>query len=222
MDYKQKYEQLAKLIKDLYPFMSDYCKEKTEGMIPELKESEDERIRKVLVDFFKDYIKNTSMYLENVDVHAILAWLEKQSEFIDEEKVLIGARKGVAVSIMNFLDRNTLGMCLSNMECKDLEDAVVNSDWSKVYNYMKKKLEKQGEQKSIDYTVELEKCKNNPLYFYDKYVKIKQKPTEWSEEDEQQMKSCLDFLDNISCGDDSELNDCRNWLKSLEQRMKGE
>lgn len=35
------------------------------------------------------------------------------------------------------------------------------------------------EQKPIDYEVELKKCKDNPLYFYDKYVSIKQKPAEW-------------------------------------------
>ena len=34
-------------------------------------------------------------------------------------------------------------------------------------------LEKQGEQKEIDYNEELEKCKTNPLYFFDKYAKVK-------------------------------------------------
>ena len=53
-----------------------------------------------------------------------------------------------------------------------------------------------------------------------KELKKIEKPSEWSEEDEQQMKSCFDFLDNISCGDDSELNDCRNWLKSIKERIK--
>ena len=42
-------------------------------------------------------------------------------------------------------------------------------------------LEKQKEQKPVDYAEELQKCKKNPLYFYDKYVKIKLKPAEWSE-----------------------------------------
>lgn len=35
------------------------------------------------------------------------------------------------------------------------------------------------EQKPVDYEAELKKCKDNPLYFYDKYVSIKQKPAEW-------------------------------------------
>lgn len=91
--------------------------------------------------------KCSNIFISRIDY---ANWLEKQVP-IDEEKVLIGARKDIALSIMNFLDRCTTGMCLSNMECADLESAVVDSDWSKVYDYMKKKLDKQGKQKSLDY-----------------------------------------------------------------------
>ena len=112
--------------------------EDIENTFPELKESEDEKIRKRIIQALHGDV------LDVEETTKAISWLEKQVP-VDEEKVLIGARKDVALSIMNFLDRNTLGMCLSNMECKDLEDAVVNSDWSKVYNYMKKKLEKQDE-----------------------------------------------------------------------------
>lgn len=35
-------------------------------------------------------------------------------------------------------------------------------------------------QKPVDYEAELKKCKDNPLYFFDKYVSIKQKSTRWS------------------------------------------
>lgn len=106
-----------------------------ERYFPELKESEGEKIRKEILDYID----------RSTGCKRWVAWLEKQGEPIDEEKVLMGARKDVALSIMNFLDRCTLGMCLSGMERADLEDAVVNSDWSKVYDYMKMKLEKQRE-----------------------------------------------------------------------------
>lgn len=81
MDYKQKYEQLEKFIKDLYPFMSDYCKEKTEGMISELKESEDERIRKEIVEIFKDAQRDGICEpIREEQFEQIFAWLEKQGE----------------------------------------------------------------------------------------------------------------------------------------------
>ena len=50
-DYEKKYKQLHKFITDLYPHMSEYCKEKVEGFFPELAESKEERIRKEIISF---------------------------------------------------------------------------------------------------------------------------------------------------------------------------
>ena len=105
--------------------------------------SEDERIRKSLITFFQRFPYD-SIEKAGTSAKDAIAWLEKQCKPIDEEKVLIGARKGVALSIINYLDNNSVGMCLSSIECEDIEDACVNSKWIKLYNYMKKKLEKQG------------------------------------------------------------------------------
>lgn len=51
------------------------------------------------------------------------------------------------MSLINYLDDNRAEgrMDLSSGECEDLEHAVLNSDWGKVYRYMKKKLENQSE-----------------------------------------------------------------------------
>lgn len=114
-----------------------------EDTFPELRDSEDEKARKELISFLQ---LPHPQFVGERKQEKWIDWLEKQVP-IDEEKVLIGARKDVALSIMNFLNRNTLGMDLSSMECADLESAVIDSDWSKVYDYMKKKLENQGEQK---------------------------------------------------------------------------
>ena len=127
--YKEALEKASKL-RVQNPF--DTVGQMVEHIFPELKESEDERIRKEIIE----YIKTGTYHKDWV------AWLEKQ-ESIDRDKLVKGVLTGVANSIMKFLDRNTLGMCLSNVECADLESAVINSDWSKVYDYMKKKLEKQ-------------------------------------------------------------------------------
>lgn len=82
-DYKEKYEQLEKFIKDLYPFMSDYCKKKTEGMIPELKESEEERIRKMLIEQMERWHEcalENNVVQDIKDSAAAIDWLEKQKE----------------------------------------------------------------------------------------------------------------------------------------------
>ena len=62
---------------------------------------------------------------------------------VDKDKVVKGVRRGVATSLINYIDANSKGMCLSNMECEDIDDAIVDGKWYKVYAYMKKKLEKQ-------------------------------------------------------------------------------
>lgn len=85
MDYEKKYKQLHTLISDLYPFMSEYCKEKIEGFFPEIRESEDERIRKALIENFEllngKQFKNQKWGAhEELLIDDILAWLEKQGE----------------------------------------------------------------------------------------------------------------------------------------------
>ena len=110
------------------------------------QENENEKSRKELISF----VGHDGWKFIKEEKESWIDLLEKQDKPIDKEKVLIGVRKDIALSIMNFLYMNIPGMCISNIECKDLEDAVVNSDWLKVYNYMKKKLESKGEQKLID------------------------------------------------------------------------
>ena len=129
------YDRAIERAEGLIDFCSDSELKTLEYVFPELAESEDEKIRKEILNYI-DKATGCKRWV---------AWLEKQGEPIDEEKVLIGARRDVALSIMKFLDRCTLGMCLSGMERADLESAVLYSDWSKVYDYMKKKLEKQCE-----------------------------------------------------------------------------
>ncbi len=116
-----------------------------EAIFPELAESEDKKIKRFIKEqLYK--IRSTAVNNSNLDIKLVNAidWLEKQVP-VDEDKVARGVRQDVALSIINYLNRNTLGMCLSGMERADLESAVVDSDWSKVYDYMKMKLEKQGE-----------------------------------------------------------------------------
>lgn len=80
-NYKEKYESLIeaiKVLRDTNPsdsgiqnWVNDY--------VPELAESEDEKIRKTLIRFFKDqYCNKTEMYDGSVTVGKALAWLEKQ------------------------------------------------------------------------------------------------------------------------------------------------
>lgn len=137
----------------------------------------------------------TSWYNEG-KIQGQIEGLSKEEEY--QQGWHDALEKQVASSIMNFLDKNTLGMCLSSMECKDLEDAVVDSDWAKVYDYMKKKLEKQGGQNST-----------------------------WSEDDENiisdaeaWLDTLCDYLKDSSSEYISNIRVIISKLKSLKQRLK--
>lgn len=116
-------------------------------VFPELKESEDERIRKAIIEYFNLQDDNTTYsFIPKKD---ILAWLERQKP-VDEEELKKGALKYVARQFMKWLDAKIPNdkMCLSNMECKDIEDAFLKDDWARISHYMRKKLEKQN--KTLD------------------------------------------------------------------------
>ena len=57
--------------------------------------------------------------------------------------------KNFAMSFIIWLDNNTKigNMCLSNMECEDIEKAFISVDWSKIYRYIKKKVDNVREPK---------------------------------------------------------------------------
>lgn len=60
------------------------CQACIEELIPELEESDDERIRKALVKYFTSSITNPDYEICGVPFKEVLAWLEKQSEPTDK------------------------------------------------------------------------------------------------------------------------------------------
>ena len=85
MDYKKKYEEAFKKAKDLHdnhalgmPFIYETC----EKIFPELKESEDERIRKELIRAFTVTAnkRDCEIYGNGITYGQVLTWLEKQGK----------------------------------------------------------------------------------------------------------------------------------------------
>lgn len=187
MDYKEKYEQsLEKARKIHFETEFDYEKGMMEDIFPELKENEneDERMRKALKQGFFHY-GNSFTTFGGINVVDIIAWLEKQGK-----QDMIPLDKAI-----KFLDEQLV----------DDKDEVTGEPFINFQNYgafketfisffKEKMLEKQGEQESIDYNEELKKCRENPLYFIDKYVKFEERKPAWSKEDERMRKEIIDFL----------------------------
>ena len=75
-------EEAIREIKSYYPTNKQMFNEALEFIIPELKESEYERIRKALIDYFDDANKADENPLQSYGIHTdkAIAWLEKQGE----------------------------------------------------------------------------------------------------------------------------------------------
>lgn len=159
-------------------------------VFPELAESEDERIRKELVEYHKQqFEKNRDQEVGLFHKEAI-AYLEKQKEQ-KEQKVDIDKLR------------------------RDLYQSGYND------GYQHGREDEQKEQKPVDYEAELKKCKDNPLYFYDKYVTVKLKPAKWSDEDKIQLTNILIMLKEylIHHYSKDDVNKSVDWLESLPKRF---
>lgn len=85
MSYEKKYKEALKWMQSLYSGLHGATKEEAEKYFPELKESEDERIRNFLIDFIK-----ICTWTEKKDQgwpsrEDCLTWLEKQ---VDKDKLI--------------------------------------------------------------------------------------------------------------------------------------
>lgn len=81
MNCEKKYDEALERARKIHNDTEfDYEKGMIEEIFPELKDSEDERIRKKLIEYFNVYPKD---YYGELKKSHIIAWLEKQGERSD-------------------------------------------------------------------------------------------------------------------------------------------
>ncbi len=234
-DYKKKYDDLIERLRKAKND-NDYCDERyccvIDELAPDVKESEDERIRKALIDGFKRY--NDGSLFNGCLVREILSWLEKQGKN-NTDKIIERAR----TEKQRVLLTETNGDANIDWDCRSLDDVKTllkfGLDFIRTIEADKQILAdnrfggcslrvptrydkgiKQGEQKP-------KKC----IYSKDNYTdeerlvlcdgcdeicKLKQKPA-WSEEDDAKLKSILFHIEDV------ENKDVIDWLKSLKNRV---
>lgn len=113
MDYNERYEEA----KRLYQNANNDQKYVLESLFPELKESEDERIRKTLIEYFNAYPKD---YFGGLKKSYLLAWLEKQGEEDKIEALRTEYEKGradVITKIKSSWSEEDEKMCKNILEC---------------------------------------------------------------------------------------------------------
>ena len=154
--YDEALERARNLHKDAIDMGESLRAKQCEIIFPELKESDDEKIRKTLIHFFSNGAKNGAQ-TNGIYDKDIIAWLEKQggiTKLSEEEqnRFAKGVLTSCALSFINYLDAHKYHgkMCVSNGECEDIENAFHNAMWDRLHRYYCKYIEKQGEHKPAD------------------------------------------------------------------------
>ena len=88
MDYEKKYNEALNWMRELYPGLHGATKEDAEQVFPELRESEDERVRKTLIHIVKGACDKYGIKYKGDDIteEKLLSYLEKQKEQKPETK----------------------------------------------------------------------------------------------------------------------------------------
>ena len=83
MDYEKAYKKALERAKKVHKYSSDIAEiKRMEDIFPELKESEDEKIRKSIIAIINNYVDNSNTFKPKM-----LVWLEnqgKQKAILDE------------------------------------------------------------------------------------------------------------------------------------------
>lgn len=202
-------------------------KEAFEFFAPELRESEDERIRKELVSL----VKEGGCITSKKDIELALAYLEKQKEPIDpfdtklfQDGVKEGRRlerediKKEPIPIPDkFCGLQSLLLQYLQSAANRTNDTEIESDTDlfgrKILDYVWKYDDKQKEQGHTCDSAQFEEGFKTGLEFGLRKKK-EQKPVEWSEEDEKQIRQIERIVKNAGCT--SKLQEkIHNWLNSL-------
>lgn len=147
MDYEKEYkEALEKIRKGLQSLedgtkISGVTKAFLEEVFPELKESEDEKIRKEIYRYFRDLqLSSDREFSPSISIDEILAWLEKQNETsFDEEwiKLLKNANIQYQMSMTEDMVDDAAKLAVDGL--KKL----------KIYEIVERYIYKRGENKSV-------------------------------------------------------------------------
>lgn len=80
VDYKEKYEVALEKARAYHAKLVTNLQKEVEDIFPELKENEDERVRKEILDYFKQF---DNQELRGVDISSWITWLEKQNKELE-------------------------------------------------------------------------------------------------------------------------------------------
>ena len=183
-------------------------------IFPELRESEDERIRRTLVEYFGPGAQLD--FIRGVPIQKIRDWLEKQKECVaDSSKTSAEEDESIRKFLVDYFTSYKIGNVATKLNGVRIDD---------ILNYLEK-------QKELPFVKDV--VLGLPgLYFYDgERMHFQGTPAieeEWSEEDEEMLNSCISSIEEAkenryaykeTDGDTSYDHEIA-WLKSIRPSWK--
>lgn len=217
-NYEKKYKEALSWAHSAIKAGADgMLKEDLERIFPELRESEDERIRKSILEL----VKQSSHILNPMNQKSMIAWLEKQGEHANfRNKIQVGDK----------VTRNEDGVLVNLSQLKRVakpseKHSEQNPDWSeedeRILNKIQDHLrEFYVDKKGYPYVAEPdspEMMENNWLMCIKNRVQPQPKQ-EWSKEDEKIISKLIKHFEWKDTEYRFTKEDCleaTNWLKSL-------
>lgn len=210
MNYEEKYKEAIESIKRIYNQADSYGKELMEKEFPELRESEDEKIRKALIDYFDDANKVDENPLQSYGIHTdkAIAWLEKQGK---QKPYMIQWKGNNLKEIVEFTGKSPK----FNDWFKTWEEY---ENYVHAHNNIFKLFNEDGSHVEVPVGAWIIKTPDG--YNMASRCVFKQKPTTWSEEDEEMLELLGVAASNFYPSETSQK--INSWLNSHKLQTKQE
>jgi len=225
----QRYDEAierAKGVIEQNPLM-EYLKKGIEYILPELKESEDERIRKDMIETIKKESKDFPSSVIAEKSHTWLAWIEKQGEQnLDTDFSSLRTWKYIVDAV--WTEKEGIGQYLDSPFTEEVAKKL-----QKRFGNIEPKLSwsEEEEKRISSILLSIEYCKEQypdlREYQYDidwlKSLKDRVQPKqEWSEEDEKILKEIITDVKFEGYNNDMQANSYKkiNWLKNFKDKIQ--
>lgn len=242
MNYEKEKNDVLEMVKQMIAD-GQVAQEVAEKYFPQLKESEDEKIRKSLIHLVEKSHEQGGYALHKDEADNMLAWLEKHKPVMEE---INGEDYGID-SLWHA--QRILEKTLGEVEGYQTDDGILDhkaaitavkklreqkpiwteNDIKRIFR-IKLFLQKDmmaHKNSGVD-IADLQDCEDWLMKLYEKgknkpkSTNIEQKPAKWSEEDEKEIKHCIDFFNHpdLMKATPTIVENCKNWLKSLRLQKK--
>ena len=222
MDYKKAYKNLVAKVKNAHLYaQTDSTKNVLEDILPELRESEDEKIIREMLEYFT--ITRQSDFCSRPDRQAWIAWLEKQKEKKFDFELIKQAWYMEGYKDREFSKESKWFIKTGDDGPKYEENPKYGQPLTKTQKPAEIDFEDWDTLGYICDIVRKHVRRDEEFNALDKWLTehyVNQKPAEWSEEDEEILNRIIETLSLPPIYDTKACAKMVSWLKSLRPSWK--